>query len=138
MKYKKNIIVTTHGEKYKTTILAGNHILLTDEPLDHDGQDLGPTAHQLLLSALGACMAITIKMYADRKQWPLNDVSVELNMEKYLEDGTEKTRIYKNIKLDGDLSPEQIERLLLISHKCPVHKTLSNPITIQSFPQSWV
>lgn len=134
MKFHQNVVVQNHGEKYKTSIVAGNHTIFTDEPLDHDGQDLGPTAHQLLLSALGACIAITVKMYADRKQWPLKDVSVELNMEKYVEDGVEKTNIYKMVKLEGELTDEQTDRLLLISQKCPVHKTLSNPISILNFP----
>lgn len=133
MKFEKNIVVLNQGEKYKTTVSAGNHKVITDEPLDHDGKDLGPTAHQLLLGALGACISITVKMYADRKQWPVKDISVELNMEKYVEDGVEKTRIFKKVNIEGDLTEEQMSRLMMISEKCPVHKTLSNPITIQSF-----
>lgn len=134
MKFEKNIQVTNSGEKYKTEITAGTHMVFTDEPLDHGGQDLGPTAHQYLLGALGACVAITVKMYADRKQWPMRNISVDLNMEKYVEDGVEKTRIFKKVNIEGDLTPEQLERLLMIAEKCPVHKTLSNPISIQSFP----
>lgn len=134
MKFEKNITVSNSGEKYKSEIKAGNHIVLTDEPLDHNGMDLGPTAHQLLLGSLGACMAITLKMYADRKEWKVKNISVDLNMEKYVEDGTEKTRIYKKVNIDGDLTADQIDRLMIISEKCPVHKTLSNPISIESFP----
>jgi putative redox protein len=133
MKFESNVVVTNSGQKYKTEIKAGNHTVLTDEPIDHDGQDLGPTAHQLLLGSLGACMAITVKMYADRKQWKVDNISVELNMEKVIEDGAEKTRIFSKVDIKGDLTAEQLARLQVISTKCPVHKTLTNPVTIVPF-----
>lgn len=135
MKFETNIVITNTGEHYKTEIIAGSHVLVSDEPVDHDGKDLGPTAHQYLLSALGSCTAITIRMYADRKKWPLEKVVVTLNMEKYVEEGEEKTRIFQKLELEGNLSDEQRERLKIITTKCPVHKTLTQPVTIQSFPQ---
>jgi putative redox protein len=134
MKFSENIVVVNNGEEYSTKAIAGNHIITGDEPLDHGGTDLGPTAHQYLLSALGMCIAITLRMYANRKNWELNKVEVHLNMEKNPEDKGETTIIYKNIKLSGKLDPEQIKRLMLISEKCPVHKTLSAPVYIREFP----
>jgi putative redox protein len=133
MKFEQNVIVKNDGRRYRTEIKAGRHTVITDEPLDHNGQDEGPTAHQLLLGSLGACIAITLRMYAERKGWDLKEVSVELNMEKYVEDGREKTRIYKNVHLSGELTEEQRTRLMIICEKCPVHKTLSNPVMIEMF-----
>ena len=95
MKFEKHIKVTNTGTHYETKIIAGNHLLTTDEPLDHGGQDKGPTAHQMLLSALGACTAITLRMYADRKQWDLQKIHVSLNMEKVME-GNEESLISCN------------------------------------------
>lgn len=134
MKFEKNIIVTNSGEHFKTEVIAGNHILISDEPLDHEGQDKGPTAHEMLLSSLGSCTAITVRMYADRKQWPVKKITVELNLEKFKKEGGEEfTRIYRKLHFEGDLTAEQIERLLLIADKCPVHKVLTNPVYIQNF-----
>lgn len=134
MKFSENIVVVNSGEEYSTKAIAGNHVITGDEPLDHGGTDLGPTAHQYLLSALGMCIAITLRMYANRKKWKLDKVEVRLNMEKNPEDKGESTIIYKQIELSGELDEEQRNRLMLISEKCPVHKTLSAPVYIREFP----
>lgn len=134
MKFSENIVVVNNGEEYSTKAIAGNHIITGDEPLDHGGTDLGPTAHQYLLSALGMCIAITLRMYANRKKWRLDKVEVRLNMEKNPEDNGESTIIYKQIELSGELDKEQTKRLMLISEKCPVHKTLCAPVYIREFP----
>jgi putative redox protein len=133
MKFDKDIVVTNDGAEYSTRSIAGNHTIIGDEPTDHGGTDEGPTAHQLLLSSLGMCIAITLRMYANRKEWDLKKVEVHLNMEKNPEDNGESTLIYKRVELIGDLDAEQRKRLMIISEKCPVHKTLSAPIHIREF-----
>lgn len=135
MKFKENIIVENDGAEYATTSLAGTHTVIGDEPEDHGGTNEGPTAHQYLLSALGMCIAITLRMYANRKEWDLKKVLVHLNMEKNPEDNGESTIIYKRVELQGNLDADQKKRLMIISEKCPVHKTLLSPIHIREFAE---
>jgi putative redox protein len=113
---------------YLVTHRAGSHAWLADEPVAEGGGDAGPAPFELLLSALGACTTITLKMYAQRKGWPLTEVDVKLS----LETSDTGTQIERHIVLHGELSDEQRERLLQIANSCPVHKTLSGPIAIRS------
>ena len=87
MKYQNDITVTNTGGRYETVIHTGTHQLVADEPVDKGGTNLGPAPHQLLLSSLGTCIAITVRMYADRKQWPLDSVRVILNMDERTAEG---------------------------------------------------
>jgi putative redox protein len=121
---------------FTNTIVNGRHELLADEPQEAGGEDHGPTPYELLLAALGACTSITLRMYADRKEWPLEHVSIDLRHEKiHAEDcahcTTEKGRIDRievEVTLQGPLDDEQRQRLLEIAHKCPVHRTLQNEV----------
>lgn len=109
---------------------AGN-AWLADEPADNGGANAGPAPHRLLLSALAACTAITLQMYAARKQWPLRRVGVDLqfNPAGTPASGNDITRV---ITLQGELSTEQRERLLQIANVCPIHKVLTGEVRIAS------
>jgi putative redox protein len=116
------------GVAYTVTLQDGTHEWLADEPAAIGGADAGPTPTQLLLSSLGACTAITLKMYAQRKQWLLEAVDVALGFER----SAEGPRITRRIELRGSLDTAQRERLLQIANACPVHKLLSAPIAIET------
>jgi putative redox protein len=111
-----------------------------DEPVDAGGEASGPDPYALLLSALGACTSMTLLLYARRKQWPLEAVRVVLRHDKiHAADCAEcetKTgrvdRIEREIRLSGELTQEQRERLLEIADRCPVHRTLTSEIRIES------
>lgn len=120
---------------YRAVIQTREHTLIADEPLDEGGQDEGPTATELLLGALGACAAITCKLYASRKKWPLEGVEIDLSTERYKAadypayTGPEGfvREFRQRIVFKGPLTPEQKDRLLEIAGKCPVHRALTEP-----------
>lgn len=107
---------------------VGPHTLRADEPEEKGGGDTGPTPHQLLLSALGACTTLTLRLYARRKGWPLTDAKVRLSGEH--QDG--RYVISRRIHLEGPLDMEQRTRLLEIADRCPVHRTLTGEIAIET------
>ena len=132
------------AEGFRTRITAGNHLLIAGEPESAGGKDEGPTPYELLLAALGACTAMTLKLYIERKQLPITDVEVLLTFDRiHIDDcescsqkGSPKGReenekiqhISRLIYVAGDVTEEQKERLLYIAGRCPVHITLhSNP-----------
>jgi uncharacterized OsmC-like protein len=124
---------------YGQRIAAGRHVLTADEPAPI-GADTGPSPYDLLLAALGTCTSMTIRMYANRKQWPLNDVTVSLRHSRIhatdcatCETRTGRVdRFERVIRFHGDLDPEQRQRLLDIADKCPVHRTLSSEVAIET------
>ncbi|HAW50944.1 MAG TPA: osmotically inducible protein C [Flavobacteriales bacterium] len=128
---------------YIADITVREHKLVADEPVTLGGADKGPNPYELLLSSLGACTAMTLRIYAGRKDWPLEEVSVQLSHTKdYVEDcedcdekDLKIDRIVKKIELKGDLSEEQRKRLMQIADRCPVNKTLLGEIKIES--QEW-
>lgn len=124
----RTIHVVSGPEAFRQTITVGSHTLVADEPVDAGGSDEGPDPHELLLSALGACTAMTLRMYARRKGWPLDRVSVQISGKK----GDSAFEIDRKIALEGVLTDEQRQQLRAIAEKCPVHKTLVGEITIET------
>jgi putative redox protein len=128
----RSVFVHSGSLRYAQNISVGPHVLQADEPSDYGGNDVGPNPYELLLAALGACTSMTVRMYAERKQWPLHGVQVSLSYEKiHAEDCAEcetkvgmVDRIEVGISFTGDLSEEQQRKLLEIANKCPVHRTL--------------
>lgn len=137
---RKIVHIHLGKKKYETIMTAGRHELTADEPESMDGKDLGPDPYDYLLMSLGSCTAITLRMYADHKKWPVEDIYVELRHYKdHAEDCVdcdEKSakidKIEKEIIVKGDLTEEQLDRLLEISHKCPVNKTLKGDIEMKA------
>lgn len=132
-------VVTRTGEQgFTTEIRAGDHSLLADEPVSYGGANLGPNPYDLLNAALGACTSMTLRMYADRKKWPLKEAIVHLKHDKiYAEDcasckegGSKLDQLSREVELIGELDEEQRRRLMEIADKCPVHKTLTSDISI--------
>lgn len=133
-------VVTRTKKSYTTEIKAGTHDLMADEPEDVGGNNLGPDPYALLLASLGACTGMTLRMYADHKQWPLKEVKIHLEHTKvYQEDcqhcdeeGRKIDNIERILEVEGELSEAQQQRLLEIANKCPVHKTLSTLTNINT------
>jgi len=121
-----NVVVRENGQgRYQQEVIAGQHRLLADEPAEMGGNDAGPAPFDYIMAGLGACTSMTLRMYAERKELPLRNVSVELSHHKVEVDGVKRDCIERRITLEGELSPEQRQRLLEIANKCPVHKALS-------------
>ena len=137
---KGHVIVKEENKAFLRHIKTDHHNWLADEPLAMGGGNLGPDPYEMLLAALGTCTSMTIRMYANHKQWPLDDLDVELSHSReHCQDSAECEQsgqqidlITRNITLVGEeLTDEQRQRLLQIAGKCPVHKTLKNKIVIQ-------
>lgn len=125
------VVVSENGQgRYQQEVRAGQHRLIADEPVSMGGADAGPAPFDFLMSGLGACTSMTLRMYAERKELPLTRISVELSHEKIELDGVKRDQITRRLRLTGDLSQEQRQRLLEIAGKCPVHKALSGSIDL--------
>ncbi len=134
------VVVRAGAQGFRVDVRAGGHTLVADEPEKAGGTDAGPSPYDLLAAALGACTAMTLRMYADRKGLALEGVSVELNHRReHAADSASCEAadahlhvIERAIKLDGPLTVVQRERLLQIAEHCPVHRTLTGDISIRS------
>ena len=127
------VTVEENGQgRYQQAIRVGAHRLLADEPADMGGGGAGPAPYDFLLAALGACTSMTLRMYAERKALPLTKIGVALHHEKTEIDGQAVERIEREITLEGDLSDELRARMLEIAEKCPVFRTLSGQMRIDS------
>jgi len=134
------IVRETRRGLFQQEIVSGRHHLIADEPVNVGGLDSGPGPYELLLAALGACTAMTLRLYADRKKLPLVRTQVRLRHSRiYAKDCVECEtkeamidRIERVIILEGDLDAEQRARLLEIADRCPVHRTLQSEIDIRT------
>ena len=122
-----------------------NQTLIIDEPKDAGGDGAGPDPYTLLLSALGGCISMTVTLYARRKGWPVERVTVRLRQQRIhakdcveCEESTEGFvhRIERSVSVEGDLTDEQRARLQEIAHKCPVHKTLTSKIVVTDLKET--
>jgi uncharacterized OsmC-like protein/pimeloyl-ACP methyl ester carboxylesterase len=137
------IVRETRSGNLQNQVIAGAHQFLADEPVSVGGLDSGPGPYDLLLAALGACTSMTVRLYADRKQWSLKRTMVRLKHGRiYAKDCAEcETKegmidhIDRVITFEGELDAEQRQRLMEIADKCPVHKTLTSEVEIKSTEQ---
>ena len=135
-----DVIVWGEGGAFAQQIAAGRYRLKGDEPLSAGGTDTGPSPYDFLLAALGSCTSMTVGMYARKKNWPLERVTIWLRHSKiYAADCSEcetregmLERIERDVQLEGPLSAEQRSRLLEIADKCPVHRTLTSEMNIRT------
>ncbi|MEM7800601.1 MAG: OsmC family protein [Chloroflexota bacterium] len=125
-------ITATNTLNYQVLIKGNSHEMIADEPTSVGGDDLGFSPFELLLSSLAACTAMTVKMYAKRKDWPLKEINLTLNHEKISAEACDNCltlegkidRINIKVGFEGDLDEEQIERLKYIAGRCPIHRSL--------------
>ncbi|MBK7578701.1 MAG: OsmC family protein [Myxococcales bacterium] len=124
----RSVSVSTAAGKFGQRVQVGGLEIIADEPKESGGDDLGLAPHELVLAGLGACTSMTLKLYADRKGWPLERAEVTLDAERT----STAFAIRRRIQLHGPLDADQRARLLEIASKCPVHKTLTGEIAIES------
>lgn len=131
---QREVTVTESGNgPYGQYVTSGHHVFGADEPESLGGKDTGPDPYELVLAGLGACTAMTIRMYANRKQWPLAKIQVRLRHVQRAAAGKDvKDRFERVILLDGDLADEQRQQLLSIADRCPVSQTLKRSSDIDS------
>lgn len=137
----QGVVVQETGQgKFQNWVVDADDIGLTDEPESYGGMGSGPTPYGLLSASLGACTSMTIRMYADRKEWPLDRVTVTVTHNKDHADdcahcGEEHRKVdifERSIRLEGDLESEQLDRLMEIADRCPVHRTLHEPVVVRT------
>jgi uncharacterized OsmC-like protein len=136
----RQVVVRGRSDGFAQEITAGRHTLVADEPLSSGGTGTGPDPYALLLASLGACTSMTLAMYARRKHWPLESVTVTLSHARVHAadcEGCETQsgmleRIERKLELQGPLSADQRARLVEIAEKCPVHRTLTAQVEIRT------
>jgi putative redox protein len=134
------VVASTRMGRFQQVMLDGRHVLFADEPVAARGNDTGPGPYELLLMALGSCTSMTVHLYAAGKKWPLEQVVVTLSQERAhgrdcanCEDASAMIhRIHATVELIGVLDDKQRARLLEIAGECPVHRTLTSTIEIES------
>jgi putative redox protein len=134
------VVMETREGRFTQAISAGGHLITADEPESVGGLGSGPGPYDLLLAGLGACTSMTLRLYAERKKWPLERTTVELRHERVHAEDCEDCetkdgkidRIERRLKLEGDLDDEQRRRLVEIADKCPVHRTLTSETKVET------
>ena len=134
-----DVTVTSLANLRNEVRWGAGHVLITDEPVALGGEDAGPDPYTLLLAALGSCISMTTMLYARRKAWPVERVTVRLRQQRVHGKDCQECdqnmdsfvhRIERSVSFQGALTEQQLSRLQEIAHKCPVHKTLSSPIIV--------
>lgn len=142
MSHRQDRVVVRNEGGLRTGIAAGEHTMVADEEATMGGTDAGPNPYDYLLSALGSCTAMTVRMYADRKGWALESVTVRLGHDRIHARDCEECeteagkidRIELELNLEGDLDDGQRQRLREIAGRCPVHRTLGSEVVIETRP----
>ena len=133
------VVVTSQTNLQNEVRYGAVHTFITDEPVSAGGEDAGPDPYSLILAALGSCTSMTVTLYARRKQWPLERVTVRLRQGRIHSKDCQECalneegfihRIERSVTLTGPLSEEQHARLQEIARKCPVHRTLTSRIVV--------
>jgi putative redox protein len=127
-----------HIDNLQHEATSRDHSMVIDEPREVGGDDTGMSPYEVLLSALGGCIAITVRLYARRKNWPLDDIRVTLSHDRVHARDCEQCEteegmldvIQKKVELKGDLTADQVARLKEIASRCPVHRTLTGTIEV--------
>ena len=122
------VVNRVRAGKMKHTVTVRQHSFLVDEPESNGGEDAGPSPHELYDSALGACKAMTVLWYANRKQIPVEDIEVRVERD----DSEEKRGVYRllvTLKLTGAITEDQRQELLNVASKCPVHRLMAQATT---------
>lgn len=121
--------IARRRHNYTHEVAIGRHHLIADEPPDVGGDDLGPNPQELLAASLASCVAITMEMYAKRKSWNVDGLEVEVD---YAAGGPGKAAVFSMVlRLPAHLEDEQVDRLRVIAHKCPVHRTLQGEVAVE-------
>ncbi|HMO10193.1 MAG TPA: OsmC family protein [Actinotalea sp.] len=124
------LVVETHEGRYTQEVRVGRHVWTVDEPVAAGGDDAGPGPYDLLKAAVGSCVSITLRLYADRKGWPVETIGVVVGHEKVTvtvdDRPTRRDRFSVDLSFTGELSDEQRARLVEIAERCPVHRTLAH------------
>lgn len=128
MEGEKVAVATIGNDVYRTELTARKHRVVADEPEDVGGKDLGPRPGDFYRMSLASCTAITLRMYANRKNFEVKQIQVTVSTEE----GVGKTILHTNIEISGRLDEAQRQRMLQIAKLCPVHKVLTNPIEIET------
>jgi putative redox protein len=126
-----NVSAVIHKEPYTTEIVSGQNKLISDEPITNGGKGMGFSPNELLAASLASCTSITLRMYANRKNWALDTIAVDVEFERNEEKNT--SDIIRKISFTGNLNTDQKKLLMSIADKCPIHKTLSSQINITTF-----
>ncbi len=133
------VIRETRNGNFQQDVVVGPHLQFADEPKSFGGDETGPSPYEFVSAGLGACTSMTMRMYADRKQWPVERISVTVRHNKiHAEDcdtcdtntNAKVDQFARDIEIEGDLTPEQLDKLMEIADKCPVHRTLNAPVHI--------
>ena len=122
-----SVEVQNTGDTYTSQVIIGKHRLIVDEPVEVGGHDLGPAPGDYLCVALASCKAITLRMYALRKNWAVGEIRVKVSLVKDNEDASGLNTFYCSVHFTGSLREEQLQRLLDISKKCPIDRMLKKP-----------